>query len=327
MPRDDAWMSRALEIARGSRRIAPPNPWVGSVIVTDDGVLVSDGATSAPGGFHAEIAALTKAGERARGATLYSTLEPCAHVGRTGACTQAIIRAGVARVVVAVEDPDPQVSGRGIAELRDAGVVVDVGPLASDVAEELVAYRWHRTSGRPYVVLKVAATLDGRTAMADGSSQWITSDASRADAHELRADSQAILVGAGTVRADNPRLTARARDGARDPLRVVLGAAPANARVRPCLERRGPLEPILTELASLGVLQLLVEGGSRTASAFVEAGLVNRVVWYVAPALAGDDGTLGALSQLGTGSMDVLRRGRILGVRQIGEDVRVDLEV
>lgn len=323
---DDGWMEAAIALAVRARRVSPPNPWVGCVLVRD-GVVVGEGSTEVPGERHAEVVALDAAGERARGATAVVSLEPCAHHGRTPPCTDALIAAGVTRAVVAISDPDERVAGAGVAALRRAGVEVVEGVRADEATRVLTPYLWHRRTGRPYVVLKVAATLDGRVAMADGSSQWITSAAARDDGHELRADSQAILVGAGTVRADDPALTARGPDVVRQPLRVVLGTAPPGARVHPCLERTGDLGAVLDELGAMGVLQLLVEGGPYTASTFVEAGLVNRVVWYVAPALAGARVGLGALSALGTDTMSSLRRGRVLDVRMVGPDVRVEMEI
>ena len=326
--KDDRWMRRALDLSLGSRRVAPPNPWVGAVIV--DAVAdreVGAGATCAPGLSHAEVVALDVAGPLARGATLFVTLEPCGHSGRTGPCTQRIIDAGVAKVVVALIDPDERVAGAGVRTLRDAGLEVTVGVLEEEASQVLAPYLWHRRTRRPYVVLKVAATLDGRVAMADGTSQWITGEAARADAHELRGDSQAILVGAGTVRADNPALTARTSHGVVEPLRVVLGRAPVGSKVHPCLERQGELGPVLDELGQNGVLQLLVEGGPYTASEFLREGLVNRLVWYVAPAWAGAASGSGALSQFGTESIGSLQRGRILDVRRIGEDIRMELEI
>ena len=209
------------------------------------------GATAPPGGPHAEVAALAAAGEAARGATLYVTLEPCAHHGRTPPCTDAIIAAGVARVVVGIEDPDERVAGRGIAALRAAGMEVTVGVAADEVAEQLAPYCKHRTTGQPWVVLKMAASLDGRTAAPDGTSRWITGEAARRDVHRLRARSDAVLVGAGTVRADDPELDGpprRRRSSAEQPLRVVLGQAPAGAKVRPALELSGDLGDVLTEL-------------------------------------------------------------------------------
>jgi diaminohydroxyphosphoribosylaminopyrimidine deaminase/5-amino-6-(5-phosphoribosylamino)uracil reductase len=323
---DVAVMRLALETSRLSRRSAPPNPWVGAVLVAADGREIARGATAPVGGPHAEVHALANAGSAAQGATMYVTLEPCSHHGRTPPCVDAIIEAGVARVVVGIEDPDERVRGQGVARLRDAGVAVTVGVLADEIAIELAPYLWHRRTGRPFVVAKVAATLDGAVAMADGTSQWITSTAARRDAHELRALSQAIVVGANTVRTDNPRLTARTSEGVFEPLRVVLGTAPDDANVHPCWQRSGDLGVILDELGAHGILQVLVEGGPTVTSAFLEKGLVNRLVWYAAPAFAGSDGRP-ALGGLRTATIAALRRGRIQGIRQVGDDVRIDVEV
>ncbi len=317
----------AVDEAQRARLLAPPNPWVGALVVDDAGVVIAQGHTQAPGDAHAEVVALRRAGDRAQGATMVVTLEPCVHVGRTGPCAEAIIEASIRRVSIGIIDPDPRVAGQGVELLRAAGVDVEVGIEEAAVRDQLAPYLWHRTTGRPYVVAKVASTLDGVVAMADGTSQWITSDAARRDAHRVRAESQAIVVGAATVRADDPRLTARLDDVVLEPLRVVLGHAPEHARVRPCLERQGGLEPILDELGARDVLQVLVEGGPTTTSSFLEAGLVNRLVWYVAPAWAGGDGTRSALETLTTPSIGALRRGRVVAVRRIGEDVRVDVEV
>ena len=320
-------MLQAVSAGEKARYLAPPNPWVGAVIVNERGVVVSEGHTQVPGESHAEIDALRRAGDAARGATMVVTLEPCGHVGRTGPCTDAIIAAGVARVVIGTLDPDTRVSGQGIEQLRASGVDVEVGIEEDVVRAQLAPYLWHRVTGRPYVVAKVAATLDGVVAMADGTSQWITGEAARRDAHVLRAQSQAIVIGAGTVRSDDPQLTARLDDIVLEPLRVVLGTAPEGAKVRPCLERHGDIGLVLDELGQLEVLQVLVEGGPATTSAFIEAGLVNHVVWYVAPAFGGGDGTVGALRNLSTPTIAALRRGRVVEVRRIGEDIRVDVEV
>ena len=321
------YMAMASREAEKARLHAPPNPWVGALVVNTLGVVLGEGHTQVPGESHAEIQALRRAGEGARGATLVVTLEPCSHVGRTGPCTDAILAAGITRVLVGTLDPDPRVSGSGVDRLRAEGVEVAVGVEEELVRDQLAPYLWHRTTGRPYVVAKIASTLDGAVAMADGSSKWITGEVARRDAHVLRAQSQAIIVGAGTVRSDNPTLSARLDDIVLEPLRVVLGHAPANAAVRPCLERSGDLGPILDELGQLDVLQVLVEGGPRTISAFLEAGLVNHLVWYQAPAFAGAQGTTPALPTMTTPSIGALRRARVVGVRRIGEDVRVDLEV
>lgn len=323
-----AWMRAAMEAAWRARRRSSPNPWVGAVVVPAPARGANEfflGATEAPGGAHAEVVALRSAGERARGATLYVTLEPCAHLGRTGPCTEAIIRAGVARVVVAVVDPDEAVQGRGIARLREAGVEVSVGTCAEEVEEQLAPYLTHRRKGRPWVVLKLAATLDGRVAAPDGSSKWITGPEARRDVHRLRADSDAIAVGAGTVRADDPELTVRDEQGARQPLRVVLGKVPPAARVEPALSLEGALPEVLGSLASRGVLQLLVEGGSRVAHQFHAAGLVDRYVIYLAPKLLGGSDGLGLFEGKGSPTIADVWQGRILQVRRLGPDLRVDL--
>jgi diaminohydroxyphosphoribosylaminopyrimidine deaminase/5-amino-6-(5-phosphoribosylamino)uracil reductase len=317
-------MRRALELAAAVRGRTSPNPWVGCVVLTPDGRRF-EGATQPPGGPHAEVVALTAAGVHATGATLFSTLEPCSHHGRTPPCVDAIIDAGVARVVVAIGDPDPQVAGQGLARLRDAGIEVVTGVEERDAMALLAPYLKHRTTGRPWVVLKLAATLDGRTAAPDGSSQWITGEAARADAHRLRAESDAVLVGAGTVRADDPSLTVRLAEGA-DPRRVVLGRAPEGARVHPATEVDGDLEEILDGLGGDGVLQLLVEGGAAVAHAFHTARLVDRYVLYLAPALFGGDDGRAVFAGPGAPSIDDVWRGRLISVEQLGEDLRVELE-
>jgi diaminohydroxyphosphoribosylaminopyrimidine deaminase/5-amino-6-(5-phosphoribosylamino)uracil reductase len=319
-------MRRAVELAATVRATTPPNPWVGCVILDPAGATIAEGATQPPGGPHAEAVALVAAGSRARGGSAYVTLEPCSHHGRTPPCADALIEAGLARVVVGVEDPDPQVAGRGIARLREAGVTVEGGCLAGEVTDQLGPYLHHRRTGRPWVVLKLAATLDGRTAAADGASRWITGAAARADVHRLRAESDAVLVGAGTVRADDPALTVRDAPAPRgDPLRVVLGAAPPGARVHPCIQRTGDLVPILEELGERGCLQLLVEGGARVASSFHRAGLVDEYRIYLAPALVGGDDAPGMFTGPGAPGIAELWRGSLREVVQLGPDLRVTL--
>lgn len=307
------------------RKATSPNPWVGCVIETATGDRY-EGATAPPGGPHAEAAALAAAGDRARGATLWTTLEPCSHHGRTPPCADAIVAAGIRRVVVGMQDPDANVAGRGMARLRDAGVEVELADpdTAGAVREQLQPYLKHRLTGRPWVVLKLAATLDGRLAAPDGSSRWITGDEARIDAHRLRAESDAILVGAATVRSDDPSLTVRHVTG-RDPLRVVLGRAPAGARVHPCLELQGDLGDVLDDLGRRGVLQVLVEGGATVAGDFHRAGLVDRYVLYLAPALFGGDDARAMFSGPGAATMDDLWRGRIVSFRAVGADLRVEL--
>jgi diaminohydroxyphosphoribosylaminopyrimidine deaminase/5-amino-6-(5-phosphoribosylamino)uracil reductase len=310
--------------AAAVRATTSPNPWVGAAIVGADGALVATGATEPPGGRHAEIVALDAAGDAARDATLVCTLEPCSHHGRTPPCTDAIIAAGIRRVVVAITDPDPKVAGTGIAALRDAGVEVDVGVLAAEAEVQLAAYLHHRRTGRPYVICKLAMSVDGGIAAPDGSSQWITGEAARCDAHRLRADSDAILVGAGTVRTDDPALTVRHVDGD-DPLRVVLGTAPAGAKVHPCLEWDGNLADLLDELGGRGVLQLMVEGGAGVVGSFHTAALVDRYVLYVAPALFGGADARAAIGGATAPTIADIWRGRFERIERVGDDIRIEL--
>lgn len=316
-------MRRAIELAASVRATTSPNPWVGAVVATADG-RTFEGATQPPGGPHAEIVALEAAGASARGSTVYTTLEPCSHFGRTPPCTDALIAAGVARVVVGIEDPDPNVRGAGVAQLRDAGIDVTVGVLADLVRTQLAPYLKHRDTGRPWVILKLAATLDGRTAAPDGTSQWITGEPARADAHRLRAESDAVLVGAGTVRADDPSLTVRLADGP-DPQRVVLGHAPPDAKVQPAIELEGDLATVLDDLGQRGVVQLLVEGGASVAHDFHAAGLVDRYVLYLAPAFAGGDDARPLFAGAAAPTIDAFRRGRIVDVARLGDDLRVEV--
>lgn len=327
---DHQMMARAVARAAHSRLLAPPNPWVGAVLVCPDGTTY-EGSTRRPGGRHAEAEVLYRAGPRARGATLYVTLEPCSHQGRTPPCADAVIDAGVDRVVVAVADPDPRVTGQGLDRLRRAGIEVVLGVGEAAVEAQLAPYLTQRRTGRPLVVLKLAATLDGRVAAPDGTSQWITSPEARNDAHRLRAASDAILVGAGTVRADDPRLTVRgviAPDGrdVREPLRVVLGRAPEGAAIHPCLELSGRPEQVLDQLGQRGdVLQLMIEGGAAVAAAFHRAGLVDRYVLYLAPALLGGSDGRPLFEGAGASTIEDLWRGRIVDVEQVGPDLRVEL--
>jgi len=326
---DSAYMERAMANAATVRHRTSPNPWVGAVVVATDGT-VFDGATEPPGGRHAERVALDHAGSAAKGATIYTTLEPCSHHGRTGPCTTALIEAEVARVVVGVEDPDPQVEGAGCAELRAAGLEVIDGVERARVSQQLDPYLHHRRTGRPWVVLKLAASLDGRTAAADGSSQWITGPEARADAHRLRAESDVIVVGAGTVRADDPALTVRdwnpppGTGPARDPRRLVLGSVSAEARVQPCESWSGPLDELLDRLGSQGAVQVMVEGGANVAGSFLDAGLVNQMVVYLAPAVFGSASGRGLFDGVGAATMAEVFRGEFAGVTPVGADLRID---
>lgn len=321
---DWAMMGEAIAAAAMVRSRTSPNPWVGCVIVPAGDGPASVGATQPPGGMHAEAAALALAGADAAGAVAYVTLEPCSHHGRTPPCADALIDAGVRRVVVGIADPDPHVQGTGIRRLQAAGVEVTLGVAADEISEQLAPYLKHRTTGRPWVVLKLAASLDGRTAAPDGSSRWITGALARADAHRLRGESDAVLVGAGTVRADDPVLTVRDADGP-SPLRVVLGHIPEGARILPALELGGDLGQVLDDLGARGVLQLLVEGGATVAHDFHRAGLVDRYVLYLAPALFGGDDGRPIFAGAGAASIDDVWRGRILSIEQLGDDVRIEL--
>lgn len=292
---------------------------VGAVVVAKDGVVAVGHnrsiADADPSG-HAEIVALRRAAEvmgnhRLPGATLYVTLEPCSHHGRTLPCVDAIVDAGVARVVVGVTDPDRQVDGAGVAALTAAGIDVTVGVREDEIVAQLAPYMTHRRTGRPFVVCKLATGLDGRTAAPDGSSRWITGPEARADAHLLRAESDAVLVGAGTVRADDPELTVRdaplppgVAPADVQPLRVVLGTASAEARVQPALELAGDPGEVLDELGRRDVLQVLIEGGPTVAGAYHRAGLVDRYVLYLAPVLFGGDDGAAVFSGAGAATMD-----------------------
>lgn len=355
---DEFYMDHAIYLAQRVRRLSVPNPWVGCVLVPEGTPVPTptpfptldqayEGATCPPGGPHAEIVALQAAlGEGvAHGSTLYTTLEPCSHTGRTPPCVDAIISAGVRRVVIGVVDPDPKVNGQGISRLLEAGIEVTTRVCEVKVKEQLAPYIKHRTTGKPWVVLKLASTLDGRTAAPDGSSRWITGDVARKDAHQLRAMSDAVLVGAGTVRADDPLLTVRldkespVADPAlssdptdptdptdpKQPLRVVLGKAFAGAKVHPALELSGDLSSVLDALGSRGVLQVLVEGGASVARDFHKAGLVDRYVFYVAPALFGGDDGRPIFAGSGAETIDDIWRGKLVSVEQLGDDLRIEV--
>ncbi|MGH9040557.1 MAG: bifunctional diaminohydroxyphosphoribosylaminopyrimidine deaminase/5-amino-6-(5-phosphoribosylamino)uracil reductase RibD [Acidimicrobiia bacterium] len=356
-------MAMALRLGERGRGTAPPNPWVGCVLERD-GQVVGAGFHRAPGEPHAEPAALAEAGEQARGATAWVTLEPCNHHGRTPPCTEALIEAGVGRVVVAVRDPDRGVAGGGIERLRAAGVAVEVGPGEAEVAESLRPYLHHRTTGRPLCVLKAAVSLDGRTAAADGTSQWITGAEARLDAHRVRAESQAVVVGSGTALADRPRLDVRLPEGVpRQPLRVLLdarGQVPAagplfDPALAPTLVITTPsaapeavkawleagaevaevpgahddagvdLTAALTLLGERGVLQAMVEGGPTLHGALVRAGLADRLVLYVGGRLLGAGG-LPLLAGPGPAGLVDASPWRITDVRLLGADARLDCE-
>jgi diaminohydroxyphosphoribosylaminopyrimidine deaminase/5-amino-6-(5-phosphoribosylamino)uracil reductase len=321
---DERMMRLAVDTACTARLRSRPNPWVGAVVVAQNGEVFT-GATLEPGNAHAEIVALNAAAHHAQGSTLFSTLEPCNHTGRTGPCTQAIIDAGVSRVVVGTLDPDIKVSGSGVQQLRNAGLTVDVGVLEQEVKQQLAAYLHHRATGRPFVVLKMASTIDGRIAAADGSSKWITGETARKRVHQLRAESDAIVVGAGTVRADDPSLTVRDADGP-SPRRIVLGAIDASAKVHPCTQWTGTLPDLLDTLGKEGVVQLLVEGGARVAASFHRERLINQYIMHIAPVIAGGDDAAGVFAGPTASTMADMWHGRIVSTTNLDGDIEIILE-
>ncbi len=326
-----AAMRVALERAEQVKGSTYPNPPVGAVILAADGSIVGVGATEHDGGAHAELRALRAAGERAVGGTAVVTLEPCNHHGRTPPCVDALLAAGVAAVSYAIADPNPIAAG-GAQRLRDAGVTVDAGVCAAEVASGPLRQWLHKQrTGRPHVTWKFATSIDGRSAAADGSSQWITSEAARADLHRRRAAADAIVVGTGTVFADDPTLTARLPDGspaADQPLRVVVGLRQVPPESLVCnadsrtlmLHTRDPHEVI----EALGDrTDVLVEGGPTLAGAFLRAGVVDRILAYVAPILLG--GPLAAVDDVGVASIAGALRWRYDSVESIGPDLLLSL--
>ncbi|MEU8274338.1 bifunctional diaminohydroxyphosphoribosylaminopyrimidine deaminase/5-amino-6-(5-phosphoribosylamino)uracil reductase RibD [Microbispora bryophytorum] len=355
-------MRRAIALAARGLGGTSPNPVVGCVILDPSGEVAGEGFHAYTGGPHAEVVALREAGERARGGTAYVTLEPCNHTGRTGPCSGALLEAGVARVVVAVSDPNPKAAG-GAAVLRRQGVVVDEGVLAAEAEEGNAAWLTSVRAGRPYVTWKFAATVDGRSAAEDGTSQWITSPEARADVHRLRAESDAVVAGIGTVLADDPRLTVRLTAGltagvpapsrAAPVLRVVVDSGartPAAARV---LDGEAPtlvavaedaavpahlsphavrlprvpggidLRALLAELHGRQVVSVLIEGGPTLAGAFLREGLVDRVVGYLAPALLGAGAA--ALGPAGVSTITEIHRLEFAEVTPVGPDLKLVL--
>ena len=286
---DREQLERALELAERGRGTTHPNPVVGAVVVRD-GAVVGEGWHERAGGPHAEVVALAAAGERARGATLYVTLEPCAHHGRTPPCADAVVAAGIERVVVGAGDPDPRTHGAGIARLQEAGIeVVAAEPgLAARARRQNEAFRVWAAAGRPFVTYKAAVTLDGRVAASSGDARWISGRESRRRVHELRAASDAVAVGMGTVRAENPLLSARDVDAPRQPRRLAFGSGPLPDGSELELVE-GPLPEALARLAEEGVQSLLLEGGPTLAGAFLRARLIDKLVLFLAPKLVGGD--------------------------------------
>jgi len=353
---DERFMRMAIRLARRGEGIASPNPMVGAVIVRE-GHAVGSGWHQGPGTPHAEMVAIKEAGSSCSGATLYVTLEPCAHHGRTAPCAPAVIESGVRRVVLGMQDPDPRVSGRGTALLREAGIEVTADLPVDETKELYEAYVVHRTQGRPFVIQKSAITLDGKIAAVDGTSRWITGEEARRDAHVLRARSDAVCVGVGSVIADDPLLTVRVPHSGSDPIRVVVDsnartpvgsriltagpptiiyttASPDSQRVAK-LQRAGAevievahesgrvsLKAMLDDLARKGVITLLLEGGATLAGSFASGGWIDKYVFYLAPKLLGDGG-LSVLASWTATTITSAKNLSIEAVEMIGEDLKV----
>lgn len=356
----DSMMDLARRLAERGRYSVAPNPLVGAVVARD-GSVVSEGWHSRTGGDHAEIAALDEAGGEARGATLYVTLEPCNHYGRTPPCVDAILRSGISRVIVGNLDPNPKMQGRSVGLLRDAGVEVEVTG-DPDFERQNEQYIHHMRTGRPFVHLKLATTLDGRIAASGGDSRWVTGEDARRRAHELRAEAGAVLVGANTVRADDPMLTARdlpvrppritrvvldphlktdpesklARSTDEAPV-VIFTAEPATGERKRDLEERGvevvvtphseeglDLPFVLEELGGRGIRGLLVEGGGETATRFVRKGLADKLTLFYAPKLIGSEG-VPMIGVLRVTRMAESLQFSVSEVEKVGEDVAVTL--
>ena len=350
---DHLMMTRALRLAERGAYTTRPNPMVGCVIV-NGGDVVGEGYHQRAGEAHAEVIALQAAGERARGATAYVTLEPCAHTGSTGPCADALVAAGITRVVAAMRDPFPAVDGAGFQRLREAGIAVAEGLMEAQARALNRGYLSRLGRGRPWVRVKLASSMDGRTALANGESKWISGPASRNDVQHWRARAGAIITGAGTVLADDPSLTVRlgADTPFAPPLRVVLdpglatvargkvreGEAPtlyihapdaklprslsAQLAVVPVSAGRLDLRAVLKLLADRGINEVMVESGATLAAAFLEAGLVDEVLLYVAPVLLGSNARP-LFDGLNVEHMDQVMHMETIETRQLGDDIRV----
>jgi len=351
---DREFMRQALELAVRGLYTTTPNPRVGCVVVRD-GAVAGTGWHEKAGLAHAEVLALKAAGRRARGATLYVNLEPCSHHGRTPPCADAILAAGIKRVVAAMQDPNPRVAGAGFAKLRAAGVEVEHGLMEEEARELNIGFAARMTRGRPWVRMKIAATLDGRTALANGKSQWITGEAARADGHRWRARACAILTGHGTVKDDDPQLNVRGVDTPRQPLKIVVdsrfetplsarllkdgktliaGAVHEAARIA-ALEKVGAetvvipnehgkveLFRLMEELARRELNEIHVEGGTKLNGSLLQAGVVDEVLVYLAPSVIGDSGR-GMFDMPELTELSQAKALEIREVERVGTDVRV----
>lgn len=358
---DRIWMRRALDLAARARGRTSPNPMVGAVLVRDN-QLIGEGFHAYAGSDHAEIVALREAESDAAGATLYVSLEPCCHQGRTPPCVEQILRAGIRRVVAACEDPNPDVSGKGIAALCAAGLVVDVGLLAEEAARLNEAFFTHVRTGRPFVTVKVAASLDGKIATRTGESRWITGEAARQRVHQLRNEVDAVLVGIGTVLRDDPLLTTRLGTAdQRDPIRVIvdnLARLPLRAKVvnrgstaptilavsqmaprtkLEALEREGVqvivvegsprrvwLDRLMEALGKRGILSVMIEGGAEINASALREGIVDKVLLFLAPILIGGKSTPTAVGGEGIESLTQALRLRDVRIERFDDDILVE---
>ena len=351
---DHGIMARALQLAERGLWTTTPNPRVGCVLVRD-GEVVGEGWHERAGGPHAEVHALRAAGERARGATAYVTLEPCSHHGRTPPCAEALVAAGVTRVVAAMADPNPLVAGNGLALLRAAGIETACGLLENEARELNIGFVSRMTRGRPWLRLKAAASLDGKTALDNGSSQWITGPAARRDGHAWRARACAILTGIGTVRDDDPQLTVREVDTPRQPLRVIvdsrletpltakilsggpvlvaaavddekkansLRAAGAEVLLLPNAAGKVELKDLLEELARRGINEVHAEAGFKLNGSLLREGLVDELLLYLAPCLIGH-AAAGIFNLPALTALNDRRLLQVRDLRQVGEDIRL----
>jgi len=357
-------MRRALELAARADYLTSPNPMVGSIVLDPSGKLAGEGFHTRAGEAHAEKVALDRAGAHAKAGTLYVTLEPCSHQGRTHPCADSVIAAGVGRVVIAMEDPDPRVAGSGISRLRAAGIKVEVGVEAEAARHLNRFYIKHRTTGLPWVTVKFGSSLDGRISTSSGESRWITGEPARQEGHRLRQRHDAILVGAGTIVADDPELTNRLPDAVRQPLRVVLDSTlriPSAAKVldqrqAPTLvvtterapqtaratigaaaevatvtaagaQQRVDLNRVLELLGARGIISVLVEGGAEINGAFFDGGLVDGVVAFLAPVVIGGRAAPGAVGGDGVSRLADAHRLENLLVQRIGDDLIIEGDV
>lgn len=358
----DRYMRRALELGAQAEGRTRPNPAVGAVVVAEN-QIVGEGFHPAAGQPHAEVFALQAAAERAENADLYVTLEPCSHQGRTGPCTEAIIAAGIRRVFVGTQDPNPKVAGSGIRRLQQAGIHVEAGFCEAECRRLIAPFAKHVTTGLPYVILKSAVTLDGQTATSTGDSQWISNSRSREEVHRLRDRVDAIMVGVGTVLNDDPKLTTRL-PGGRDPLRIVvdsqlrtppaaallhldssaetliahISSAPMERRSRLIENRAALLETaesdgrvdlhdLLFQLGRRGVQSILLEGGAQLNAAFLKADLIDRMMVFVAPKMIGGTGGFGIFAGEGFARLADAKQLQDIRFRQFGDDILIEGEV